>query len=75
MAFVLQTQSEMRTPESIVFEECPSAQSVMDGYTLLLTSGGLVSINPAIYPKMPFAPNKDIIPVAATARVLVLSRG
>ena len=48
-----------------------TAKSPPDGYTLLLTSGGLVSINPAIYPKMPFNPNKDIIPVAAAARVLV----
>ena len=45
------------------------AKSAPDGYTLLLTSGGLVSINPAIYPKMPFDPSKDIIPVAAAARV------
>lgn len=47
------------------------AKSPADGYTLLLTSGGLVSINPAIYPKMSFDPAKDIIPVAAAARVLV----
>jgi tripartite-type tricarboxylate transporter receptor subunit TctC len=45
------------------------AKSPPDGYTLLLTSGGLVSINPAIYPKMPFDPAKDIVPVAAAARV------
>lgn len=48
-----------------------AAKAPPDGYTLLLTSGGLVSINPAIYPKMPFNPSKDIIPVAAAARVLV----
>ena len=47
------------------------AKSPPDGYTLLLTSGGLVSINPAIYAKMSFDPVKDIIPVAAAARVLV----
>jgi tripartite-type tricarboxylate transporter receptor subunit TctC len=47
------------------------AKSPPDGYTLLLTSGGLVSINPAIYPKMSFDPARDIIPVAAAARVLV----
>lgn len=47
------------------------AKSTPDGYTLLLTSGGLVSINPAIYPKMSFDPARDIIPVAAAARVLV----
>ena len=47
------------------------AKSPADGYTLLLTSGGLVSINPSIYPKMSFNPAKDIVPVAAAARVLV----
>jgi len=48
-----------------------AAKSPPDGYTLLLTSGGLVSINPAIYPKMSFDPAKDLTPVAAAARVLV----
>lgn len=47
------------------------ARSPADGYTLLMTSGGMVSINPAIYPKMSFDPVKDLIPVAAAARVLV----
>lgn len=47
------------------------AKSPADGYTLLLSSGGMVSINPAIYPKMPFDPAKDLTPVAAAARVLV----
>jgi tripartite-type tricarboxylate transporter receptor subunit TctC len=47
------------------------ARSPADGYTLLLSSGGMVSINPAIYPRMSFDPVKDLIPVAAAARVLV----
>ena len=47
------------------------AKSAADGYTLLMSSGGMVSVNPHIYAKMPFAPAKDIVPVAAAARVLV----
>jgi tripartite-type tricarboxylate transporter receptor subunit TctC len=47
------------------------AKSPPDGYTLLMSSGGTVSINPHIYAKMPFDPAKDIVPVAAAARVLV----
>ena len=47
------------------------AKSPADGYTLLMSSGGTVSINPHIYAKMPFDPTKDIVPVAAAARVLV----
>ncbi|UUX95482.1 Bug family tripartite tricarboxylate transporter substrate binding protein [Aquabacterium sp. J223] len=47
------------------------AKSAPDGYTLLMSSGGMVSVNPFIYPKMPFDPAKDLTPVAAAARVLV----
>jgi tripartite-type tricarboxylate transporter receptor subunit TctC len=42
-----------------------------DGYTLLMSSGGTVSINPHLYPRMSFDPAKDLVPVAAAARVLV----
>ncbi len=45
------------------------AKSSPDGYTLLMGSGGMVSINPHLYAKMPFDPAKDIVPVAAVARV------
>jgi len=47
------------------------AKSPADGYTLLMSSGGTVSINPHIYARMPFDPTKDIVPVASAARVLV----
>lgn len=47
------------------------AKSAADGYTLLMSSGGLVSVNPHIYAKMPFDPVKDLTPVAAVARVAV----
>ncbi|MFP5445840.1 MAG: Bug family tripartite tricarboxylate transporter substrate binding protein, partial [Betaproteobacteria bacterium] len=47
------------------------AKSPADGYTLLMSSGGMVSVNPHLYPKMPFDPVKDLTPVAAAARVLV----
>ena len=47
------------------------AKSPADGYTLLMSSGGMVSINPHLYAKMPFDPARDLVPVAAAARVLV----
>ena len=47
------------------------AKSPADGYTLLMSSGGMVSVNPHIYANMPFDPAKDLVPVAAAARVLV----
>ncbi len=47
------------------------AKSAADGYTLLMSSGGMVSVNPHIYARMSFDPTKDLTPVAAAARVLV----
>jgi len=47
------------------------AKAASDGYTLLMSSGGMVSVNPHLYPKMAFDPVKDLVPVAAAARVLV----
>lgn len=48
-----------------------AAKAAPDGYTLLMSSGGMVSVNPHIYAKMSFDPAKDLVPVAAAARVLV----
>ncbi|MET3441418.1 tripartite-type tricarboxylate transporter receptor subunit TctC [Variovorax paradoxus] len=45
------------------------AKSSPDGYTFLMSSGGMVSINPHIYAKMSFDPAKDLVPVASVARV------
>jgi tripartite-type tricarboxylate transporter receptor subunit TctC len=47
------------------------ARAAPDGYTLLMSSGGMVSVNPFIYPKMSFDPTKDLTPVAAAALVKV----
>lgn len=46
------------------------AKSPADGYTLLLSSGGMVSVNPHLS-RMSFDPVKDLTPVASAARVLV----
>ncbi|HXF45698.1 MAG TPA: tripartite tricarboxylate transporter substrate binding protein [Burkholderiaceae bacterium] len=47
------------------------AKADKDGYTLLLSSGGAMTINPFLYAKMPFDAERDLTPVAAVARVLV----
>ncbi|WPH12720.1 Bug family tripartite tricarboxylate transporter substrate binding protein [Variovorax paradoxus] len=47
------------------------ARAPADGYTLLMSSGGMVSVNPHLYARMSFDPAKDLVPVAAAARVLV----
>ena len=45
------------------------ARAPADGYTLLMSSGGMVSVNPHLYARMSFDPAKDLVPVAAAARV------
>lgn len=45
------------------------AKAPADGYTLLMSSGSAISITPHIYAKMPFNPAKDLVPVAAAARI------
>ena len=52
-----------------------AARATPDGYTIFMTTSGINAINPALYSKMPFDPNKDLAPVAALvslANVLVL---
>jgi tripartite-type tricarboxylate transporter receptor subunit TctC len=45
-----------------------------DGYTLLITSGGPIVINPYVYTKMSYDPQKDLAPITNMLRVpLVLA--
>ena len=46
-----------------------AARSAPDGYTLLMSSGSMVAINPHLYASMSFDPAKDLVPVASVARV------
>ena len=47
------------------------AKAPADGYTLLMSSGGAMTVNPFLYKQMPFDAEKDLTPVASVARVLV----
>jgi tripartite-type tricarboxylate transporter receptor subunit TctC len=47
------------------------AKSPPDGHTLLMSSGGAMTVNPFLYTRMPFDAEKDLVPVASAARVLV----
>ena len=52
-----------------------AARAAPDGHTLFMTTSGINAINPALYAKMPFDPNKDLAPVVALvslANVLVV---
>jgi len=46
-----------------------AVRSPNDGHTLLLSSGGAITINPMIYRNLAFNPERDLTPVAAVARV------
>lgn len=39
------------------------AKAAPDGYTLLVATNPLLSVNPSLYGKMPFDPNKDLTPI------------
>jgi tripartite-type tricarboxylate transporter receptor subunit TctC len=43
------------------------AKSRNDGYTLLLASGSILTVNPHIYAKMPFDATKDLVPITSVA--------
>ena len=43
------------------------ARSAGDGYTLLMASGSILTVNPHIYAKLPFDAQKDFIPVTNVA--------
>ena len=48
------------------------ARSAPDGYTLLLTSAGIVTMNQYIYPKLPYDPVKDFAPLTIAVRMPIV---
>lgn len=49
------------------------ARAEPDGYTLLMSSAGILSINEALYPKMPFNPQTAFTPVSLVAQMNMLA--
>src|SRR5262245_19030027 len=41
-----------------------AAQAAPDGYTMLVATNGELVMNPSIYPKLPYDPFKDFVPVS-----------
>ncbi len=48
------------------------AKSAPDGYTLMMTSPGIQSINQFLYKSMPFDPEKDFVPISLVADMPML---
>ncbi|MBN9080919.1 MAG: hypothetical protein BGP04_21830 [Rhizobiales bacterium 62-17] len=46
-----------------------AAKSPPDGYTIVLVADGTVAINPGLYPKLPFDPERDLMPISRVALV------
>ncbi|MFO1327081.1 MAG: tripartite tricarboxylate transporter substrate binding protein [Rubrivivax sp.] len=77
----LATQLADQLKQQVVVENRPGAngnigadavaKSPADGYTLLMSSGSAMTVNPFLYTRMPFDAEKDLVPVASVARVLV----
>ena len=43
------------------------ARSAPDGYTLLVGASGAITINPAVYAKLPYDPLRDFVPISEMA--------
>jgi tripartite-type tricarboxylate transporter receptor subunit TctC len=60
--------------QPVIIENRPGAQSIIaaeyvakaapDGYTLFMGPSGAMTMNPAIYSKLPYSPLKDFIPIS-----------
>lgn len=53
------------------------AKAPADGHTLLMTAGSTITTNPHVFARMPFDPARDLVPVAALARLnlFLVARG
>ncbi len=51
----------------IAFEAC--AKAVPDGYTICQGTGEAMSFNPALFPKMPYDPARDFLPVVQLVQI------
>ena len=68
--------------QTVLVDNKPGAQSIVaaelvakapaDGYTLLVAPSGPMTINPAVYARLPYAPERDFAPVSLLAEFPLL---
>ena len=78
VARIVAQRLQERLGQNIVIENRPGANAAVaaaamagapaDGYTLMVTDGSLVSINPRMVKQLPYDPEKDFVPVVQLAR-------
>jgi tripartite-type tricarboxylate transporter receptor subunit TctC len=82
IARIVATRLQSKLNQPVIVENKPGAQSIVaaelvakaapDGYTLLVAPSGPMTINPAVYSKLPYDPVKDFVPVTMLAEFPLL---
>ena len=82
IARIVAARLQEKLGQPIVVDNKPGAQSIVaaelvakaqpDGYTLLVAPSGPMTINPAVYAKLPYDPAKDFAPISLLAEFPLL---
>jgi tripartite-type tricarboxylate transporter receptor subunit TctC len=82
IARIVAARLQEQLGQSVLVDNKPGAQSIVaaelvakapaDGYTLLVAPSGPMTINPAVYAKLPYAPERDFAPVSLLAEFPLL---
>src|SRR3954470_1848077 len=82
IARIVAAKLQDKLGQPIVIDNKPGAQSIVaaeivakaspDGYTLLIAPSGPMTINPAVYSKLPYDPLRDFVPVSLLAEFPLL---
>jgi tripartite-type tricarboxylate transporter receptor subunit TctC len=82
IARIVATRLQETMGQTVLVDNKPGAQSIVaaelvakapaDGYTLLVAPSGPMTINPAVYAKLPYAPERDFAAVSLLAEFPLL---
>ncbi len=82
VARIVAAKLQDKLGQTVIVENKPGAQSIVaaelvakaapDGYTLLVAASGPMTINPAVFSKLPYSPQKDFVPISLLAEFPLL---